>query len=252
MHCQNCQNADISQVPKDQERIDGKDVPPDVLVRSALDHRCRIIAYTYTEPVVYWDYACDAAKLAHEKGIKNVFVTNGYLSEESLKEIAPFLDGANIDLKAFKDETYRTNCGAKLQPVLNTIQRMKELGIWVEVTTLLIPELNDSEEELKDIARFIHDLDPGIPWHISRFHPTYRMLDRPATSLDAIQKARQIGFETGLRYVYTGNVPGEEGESTFCYHCNARLIHRWGFDVMGNRLVEGKCPECGVEIDGVW
>jgi len=252
MHCQNCQNADISQMPKNRKRIDGEDVSPDVLIQMALDHRCRIISYTYTEPTIFWDYAYDTAVLAHDEGIKNTFVTNGYLSEESLEEIAPYLDGANVDLKAFKNETYRTNCGAKLQPVLDTIRRMKALGIWVEVTTLLIPGLNDSEEELKDIARFIHDLDPGIPWHISRFHPTYRMTDRPATPVEAIQKACQIGSETGLRYVYAGNVPGDESESTFCYTCHARIIQRWGFEVMGNRLVGGKCPECGAEIDGVW
>ena len=252
MHCLNCQNADISQMVSDRGQINGKDVSPELLVKAAVDHRCRTIAYTYTEPAVYFDYALDTARLAHEKGIKNIFVTNGYLSEESLEAISPYLDGVNVDLKSFKNETYRAICGARLQPVLDTIRRMKGSGIWVEVTTLLIPQLNDSDDELKDIARFIHDCDPGIPWHISRFHPTYRMMDRPATSLESIQKACRIGLEMGLRYVYSGNVPGEERESTFCYKCNARLIHRWGFEVASNRLVSGKCPECGVEIDGVW
>jgi pyruvate formate lyase activating enzyme len=252
MHCLNCQNADISQMPRDGGNISGNEVLPEALVQVALKHRCRTIAYTYTEPAIYWDYAFDTASLAHEKGIKNIFVTNGYLSEESLRDIAPYLDGANVDLKSFRDQTYRSICGARLQPVLDTIYRMKESDIWVEVTTLLIPGLNDSEKELKDIARFIFECDPGIPWHISRFHPTYRMLDRPVTPLESIQRACRIGLEIGLRYVYSGNVPGEERESTFCYSCGARLIHRWGFQVAGNRLVDGKCPECGVVIDGVW
>jgi pyruvate formate lyase activating enzyme len=252
MRCQHCQNADISQMPRDDGRIDGKETSPELIVKTALEHRCKSISYTYTEPAIFWDYAYDTAKLAHDKGVKNVFVTNGYLSEESLKEIAPYLDAANVDLKSFKEETYRRVCGARLQPVLDTIRSMKELGIWVEVTTLLIPQLNDSEEELKDIAGFIHECDPGMPWHISRFHPTYRMTDRPPTSVESIQKACRIGIETGVRYVYSGNVPGEERESTFCYKCNARLIHRWGFDVASNRMVDGKCPECGTKMDGVW
>jgi pyruvate formate lyase activating enzyme len=252
MRCLNCQNADISQMPKDQDRIQGEDVSPENLVQATVRQQCRIIAYTYTEPAVFWDYAYDTAKLARREKIKNVFVTNGYLSKESFEEISPFLDGANVDLKAFRDATYKSVCGARLQPVLDTIRRMKELGIWIEVTTLLIPGLNDSEEELKQIARFIHEIDPAIPWHISRFYPTYRMTDRSPTSVESIQKARDIGTEVGLRYVYPGNIPGDEGESTFCYHCNTRLIHRQGYQIIVNRLAKGKCPECGIEIDGVW
>ena len=252
MRCLNCQNADISQLPRDRDLIGGQDVSPEVVVDAALKHRCRTVAYTYTEPAVYLDFAFDTSKLAHEKGVKNIFVTNGHFSEESLSMIAPYLDAANVDLKSFSDETYRNNCGARLQPVLDTIRGMKELGIWVEVTTLLIPDLNDSEEELRSIAKFLSELDPGIPWHVSRFHPTYRMMDRPPTPKQSIQRACQIGMEEGIRYVYSGNVPGEERESTFCYSCGARLIHRWGFEVAGNRIVNGKCPECSSKIDGVW
>jgi len=252
MRCLNCQNADISQMPRDRNQIQGQEVPPHALVQAALEHRCRSIAYTYTEPAIYWDYAYDTACLAHTKGLENVFVTNGYLSEESLQEIAPYLDAANVDLKSFRDRTYRTICGARLQPVLDTIRRMKQLGIWIEVTTLLIPDLNDSDEELKRMAQFIYEIDPGIPWHVSRFHPTYRMLDRPLTPLESIQKACRIGLEVGLRYVYSGNIPGEERESTYCYSCGVCLIHRLGFEVLQNRLVDGKCAECGATIDGVW
>jgi pyruvate formate lyase activating enzyme len=252
MHCFNCQNADISQMPKDQSRIQGEDMTPENLIQATVRQQCQIIAYTYTEPAVFWDYAYDTAKLANQKAIKNVFVTNGYLSKESLEEISPFLDGANVDLKAFRDATYKSICGARLKPVLDTIRRMKELEIWMEITTLLIPGLNDSEEELKEIARFIHGIDPAIPWHISRFYPTYRMTDRPPTSVESIQKARNIGIEAGLRYVYPGNIPGDEGESTFCHQCRTRLIHRRGYQIVDNRLSGGKCPECGSEIDGIW
>jgi pyruvate formate lyase activating enzyme len=252
MRCLHCQNADISQMARDQNQIQGQDVSPDLIVKAALDHQCRTIAYTYTEPAVFFDYALDTARLAQKKGIKNIFVTNGYLSEMALKEVAPYLDGANVDLKSFKDQTYRDLCGARLQPVLDSIRRMKKMKIWVEVTTLLIPGINDSEEELKEIAEFIRSCDPGIPWHISRFHPTYRLMDKPPTSVKAVQKARDLGLEAGLRFVYTGNVPDEKGESTFCYSCGAKLIHRRGFEVDSKRIVQGKCPECGVPIDGVW
>lgn len=252
MRCLHCQNADISQSPRESGRIDGSDASPGKIVSAALHHRCHSISYTYTEPAVYWDYAFDTARLAREKGLKNVFVTNGYYSEESLDAVAPFMDAANVDVKAFREETYREVCGARLEPVLETIRRMKARGIWIEVTTLLIPGLNDSEEELEAIARFVHGVDPGIPWHVSRFHPGYRMTDRPPTPVDTIKRALAVGDRVGLRYVYAGNVPGEERESTFCHQCRARLIHRWGFEVAGRRIVDGGCPECGTAADGVW
>lgn len=252
MRCLNCQNSDISQMVRDENRIQGQDAPPDVIVQAAIDQQCKTIAYTYTEPAVYFDYALDTARLAHEKGIKNIFVTNGYLTQEALKAAAPHLDGANVDLKSFNDQTYRDICGARIQPVLDSIRFMKELGIWVEITTLLIPGINDSEDELKTIADFIQSCDPGIPWHISRFHPTYRMMDIPPTSIEAVQRACEIGFEEGLRFVYTGNVVDEKGESTFCYQCGALLISRRGFETVSIRIDHGKCPECGVSIDGVW
>jgi pyruvate formate lyase activating enzyme len=252
MRCLNCQNADISQLPRERKQIEGHDVSPEALVQSAQEHQCRIISYTYTEPAVYWDYAFDTAKLAHERGIQNVFVTNGFLSEESLHEIAPYLDGANVDLKFFRDETYKSVCGAKLMPVLDTIRRMKEKNIWIELTTLLIPRLNDSDDELKEIAQFIYKLDPDIPWHVSRFHPTYRMTDRSPTPVASIQRARQIGLEAGLHHVYSGNCPGDKGENTTCSHCGVLLIHRMGFEVVINRIMDGKCPECHTPIRGVW
>ena len=250
--CDNCQNSDISQMPRESGRITGEQITPEDLVKEAVRHHCRTIAYTYTEPAVFFDYAYETATLAHQSGLKNIFVTNGYLSEEALGVITPCLDGANVDLKAFRDESYTSVCGARLKPVLDSILRMKEAGIWVEVTTLLIPGFNDSDDEVRDIARFIRDCDPGIPWHISRFHPTYRMTDRPATPVETIQRACEIGVAEGLKTVYAGNIPGDEKESTFCYACGVKLITRRGFEVVENRLENGKCTDCGAEIDGIW
>jgi len=252
MRCKHCQNADISQSPRENKTIIGRSFPPEEVVKTASDNKCRSIAYTYTEPSIFWDYSFDTAKLAREKRIKNVFVTNGYFSKESFQEISKYMDAANIDLKSFKDETYKKICGARLQPVLDTIKRMNEAGVWIEVTTLLIPDVNDSKEELKDIAGFIAECDPGIPWHISRFYPTYEMLDKPPTPVDAIWRAMDIGYEAGLHFVYAGNVRGDDGENTFCYSCGARLIRRIGYQIIDNTIKDGKCPQCGAEIEGVW
>lgn len=252
MRCRNCQNSDISQMPIDQNRIAGNDMVPEMVIKAAKDHACETIAYTYTEPAVYWDYAFDTAKLAHQAGIRNVFVTNGYWSEIGLRTMLPYMDGANVDLKFFDDRLYRTICGARLQPVLDTIQRMHEAGVWLEVTTLLIPDLNDSGESLRSIAQFIRKISPKIPWHISRFYPIYRMTDRPPTSTESIRRARDIGIQEGLHYVYTGNLPGDDGESTFCPECGELIIGRMGFSVQSLTLRDGKCPHCGEKIAGVW
>ena len=252
MHCQNCQNSDISQVGKEKDYIPGQKMSPNILIMSTINQQCQSISYTYTEPSVYWDYDYYSAIIAKHYGVRTVFVTNGYFTEESLNTIAPYMDAANVDLKFFKDSTYKSNCGAKLKPVLKTIERMKALGIWVEVTTLLSPNMNDSEKELQNIAHFIKDVDPGIPWHVSRFYPTYNMPDHPSTPVHAIHKARQIGLEAGLRYVYVGNIIGDEGENTFCYHCGEELIHREGYVIVKNRIEDGRCPSCKAEIDGIW
>jgi len=250
--CTFCQNADISQMPFDQNRIVGEDISPEEIVRLALKNEAASISYTYTEPTVYFETALETARSAASKGLKNVFVSNGYMTRGCLEEIHPDLHAANVDLKAFNDRFYKEQCGARLKPVLNTIELMKEMGIWLEVTTLLIPGLNDSQEELKDLARFLADTDPGIPWHISRFHPTYRLVDRPVTPVASIRRARDLGYEAGLEYVYTGNIPGDEGEKTFCHNCRSLLIDRVGFHVSRNRIMEGRCPECGAGVPGIW
>ncbi len=250
--CQHCQNASISQVEPEENFEGGREVSPKEIVEAAQRAGCRSISYTYTEPTIYLEYALDTARLASSAGIANVFVTNGYMEEEPLREVAPFLDAANVDLKAFRDDFYKRFCGgARLEGVLRALRLMKELGVWVEVTTLLIPGLNDTGEELEDIARFIAELGPEIPWHVSRFHPSYKMTDRPPTPPETIARAVELGRSAGLRYVYAGNLPGSEAESTFCFKCKALLIERWGFSIRRHELVEGSCPRCGEPLDGV-
>jgi pyruvate formate lyase activating enzyme len=249
--CDFCQNFEISQMPRDENHIAGEDVSPEQIVAMAKKTNCKTIAYTYTEPTIYFEYAYDIALRASQEGLKNIFVTNGYMTEETLKTIHPHLHGANVDLKAFREDFYHKRCGAKLEGVLHSLQVMKKLGVWVEITTLIIPGLNDSEEELRDIAQFILSLGQEVPWHISRFHPMYKMLDRSSTSLRILERAREIGLDAGLRYVYTGNVPGDIGEDTFCYHCGQLLVDRIGFQILRYQIQEKKCSKCGSPIDGV-
>ena len=251
--CRFCQNADIAQLPADRKgMILGDLFTPQEVVDAAEQANCRSIAYTYTEPTVFFEFAYDTAKLAHERGILNVFVTNGYMTPEALTMIQPYLDAANVDLKAFNDEFYKEQCSAKRKHVMETLRLMKSVGVFVEVTTLLIPGLNDDKVELKGLATFIADeLGPETPWHISRFHPTYKLTDRPPTPAESIHRARQIGLEAGLRYVYSGNLPGDTGENTICYSCGQPLIERWGYHISKNVIKQGKCPNCEAGIDGI-
>ena len=250
--CLFCQNADISQMPADHNRIRGEEMTPARLVDEAIATGSATISYTYTEPTIYFELALDTARLAVKKGLRNVFVSNGYMTESCLKEIDPDLHGANIDLKAYSDRFYKEQCGAKLEPVLKSLETMKEMGVWLEVTTLLVPGLNDSEEELKGLAGFLADLDPDIPWHISRFHPTYRLTNVPPTPPASIHRARDIGLDAGIKYVYTGNLPGDEGEKTFCHACGELLIDRVGFAVRKSSIRDHRCSKCDAEIPGVW
>ncbi len=250
--CKNCQNFDISQMPKDKKRIVGEDISPPEIVAAAKHYNCRSISYTYTEPTIYFEYAYDIAKLAHEAGIYNVFVSNGYTTEEAIRALAPYLDAINVDLKGLSEELYHKNCGGHLQPVLDAIKLYKSLGVWVEVTTLVIPTLNDSEEDFRGIAEFIKSVGVDIPWHISQFYPTYKLTDLPPTPVTTLHEARDIGLEVGLRYVYEGNVPSAGGENTCCYNCGTLLIRRYGFQILENNMRDSKCPNCGVLIDGVF
>ena len=259
--CVFCQNSDLSQgIKKEAEQalqlqvtskeIWGRDLSPEEIVERALHYGCQSISYTYTEPTIFYEYAYSTAILAKEKGLKNNFVTNGYINEEPLRKISPFLDAANVDLKSFREDFYKKMCGGHLEPVLKTLRLMKELGIWVEVTTLIIPGYNDSQEEIKEIANFIKGLGAETPWHISRFFPTYKLLDASPTPISTLKRARELGKEIGLRYIYTGNIPGDEGENTYCYNCGKLVIKRFGFEVLENRLKDSRCPFCSTPIDG--
>jgi pyruvate formate lyase activating enzyme len=251
--CEHCQNYEISQFPRDEKKaLPGQETTPAQIVAAAQSSGSASISYTYTEPTIFGEFAYDTAVLARQAGIRNVFVSNGFMSEKSATTLAEVLDADNIDLKSFSDSFYRKICKARLQPVLDTIARMKELGVWLEVTTLIIPGLNDSDQELKDLAGFLREVGEDIPWHVSAFYPTYKMLNRPRTPAQTLRRARQIGLDAGLRYVYTGNIPGEDGEKTFCYACGALVIDRIGFSIRHNHLHHGNCPQCGVSIDGVW
>jgi pyruvate formate lyase activating enzyme len=252
-HCQNCQNHDISQWPKEHSgNIPGSQMPPEEIVNAAIRNHCDSIAYTYTEPTIYFELAYHTAKIAHAQGLKNLFVTNGYMTQETLEMIQPYLDGANVDLKGFDDVKHRKVCGAKLEPVKETIRRMRAINIWVEVTTLIIPTHNDSDDELRQIAEWLYSVDPAIPWHVSAFYPQYRMPHLPPTPASTIFRAVEIGKAAGLRYVYSGNIRGEDFEDTWCYNCHKRLIHRWGFSAQENLIMDGKCPVCGTLIDGIF
>jgi pyruvate formate lyase activating enzyme len=251
--CLQCQNHEISQMPRDREgRIEGSEVSSSKIILFTKQYQCRSISYTYTEPTIYFEYAYDIARQARQEGIKNIFVTNGYMTEEALETIRPYLDAANVDLKSFKEKFYKEVCGAKLKPILENLKRIRQMGIWVEITTLVIPTLNDSDQEFEEIARFIVSLGPEVPWHISAFYPTYKMMNLPRTAASALRRAREIGIKAGLRYVYCGNIPGEEGEDTFCPHCGQRLIERIGFRVTQNDVVNGACRHCHGQIDGIW
>jgi pyruvate formate lyase activating enzyme len=277
LRCAFCQNWDISQWPKThlphrlhpsgeleetaaplcpvltefEQRIPGEQTTPHDIVEAALAAGATSIAYTYTEPTIFYELAYDTAVRARQQGLYNIFVSNGFINEAPLREFATLLDAVNVDLKFFKEASYRHISRAGLQPILDAIRLYHELGVWVEVTTLVIPGINDSQDELRGIAEFIRSVGAEVPWHVSQFYPAYKMLDRPVTPLATLQQAGEIGREAGLRYVYEGNVPGEKGEDTCCYNCQALLIDRYGFYVRLNRIHDGLCPACGVRIDGV-
>lgn len=253
--CSFCQNFEISQYPHLYEgELPGRLFTHKKVVDSALFYGAKSISYTYTEPTIFFEFALDCCKLAVEKNLKNVFVSNGYITQAALDLIKDFLHGINIDLKAFTESFYHRICKAKLKPVLKNLIYLKKLGIWVEVTTLIIPEENDREEELRELVRFIkNELGPETPWHISRFYPQYQMRNKPRTPLETLERAYAIGKEEGLYFIYIGNVPGNEKENTYCPKCGHLLIKRYGFTVLENRLKDsGACERCGFVVPGVW
>lgn len=250
--CSFCQNYTISQMPRDTGSIVGEYIMPAHIAEMAVARQCRTIAYTYTEPTIYYEIARDTMVEAKQRGLMNVFVTNGYMSRDMLNDSRGLLDGANVDLKAFNDDFYKKYCHARREAVLDTLRYMKELGIWIEVTTLLIPGLNDDPSELQELARFIcTELGPEVPWHVSRFFPNYKEMELPPTDGKLVKEARQIGLEEGLSYVYTGNLAWAEGEETRCPSCSALLVDRRGYIIARNRIKEGLCPDCGYRVDGL-
>jgi pyruvate formate lyase activating enzyme len=249
--CRHCQNAEIAHMPHDLHRIVGEDVSPEEIVQEAKKSNCESISYTYTEPTIFFEYAYETGRFAKAEGIRNIFVSNGYMTEEAIDLIAPYLDAINIDLKGL-EPFYKKICSAHMQPVVESIRKMHERGIWVEVTTLIIPTLNDGEEELRRLAEIVASVDVSIPWHLSAFHPAYLLQDKPRTPAETIQRARTIGLDSGLQQVFVGNLPGQEGEDTCCPQCGEVLIKRMGYLIMVNKLREGACPRCNTTIAGVW
>ncbi len=251
--CLHCQNYSISQAPRDRQEIPGFALSPEEIVKKAVAAGCTSISYTYTEPTIFYEYAYETAVLASKAGLKNVFVTNGYITPEALAHIRPYLHAANIDLKGFSDKFYHEVVHAMLKEVLDSILEYKKLGIWIELTTLIIPNYNDKEAELRAIAQFIADkVGVDTPWHVTQFYPTYKLIDQPRTPVSTLLRARRIGLDAGLRYVYEGNVPGEGGENTYCPNCSQLLIQRYGYFIEASYIENGTCPQCDFVLDGVW
>jgi len=251
LHCLNCQNWEISQAnPEDSRAVL---CPPQKIVDLAKQNRCPSIAYTYTDPIVYFEYTYDSSKLARDKGIRNVLVTAGYINAAPWKKLLEYVDAANIDLKFISDDLYRRICSGTLKPIQNALVLAKASGVLVEVTNLVIPTLNDKPEQIRELARWIRaNLGSDTPLHFSGFYPQYKMKHLPSTSLQTLETAREIAISEGLDYVYIGNVRSREGENTYCPGCKNLLIERKGYTILQNRLKKGCCPDCNKEIYGVW
>ncbi|MCK5317850.1 MAG: AmmeMemoRadiSam system radical SAM enzyme, partial [Anaerolineales bacterium] len=245
--CRHCQNWNISQVTIDETST--MEITPEQAVQNAVDAGCSSIAWTYNEPSIWHEYTYDSAVLAKKAGLKTVYVTNGYITPEALRRIAPYLDAFRVDIKSFSDDFYKKVCGARLAPVLESTKLAKELGMHVETITLLIPTLNDSPEEITQLVRWVRDnLGVDTPMHFTRFYPMYKMNDLNATPIDTLEMAYDIAKKEGMRFVYLGNVGGHEYENTYCPKCNTLLIDRTGYSVGAVRIKSGKCPECGESI----
>ena len=246
--CLHCQNYTVSQMRHDEVRT--FELSPEDAVSRALETGCRSMAFTYNEPTIWFEYTYDTARLAHDSGLANVYVTNGYITEEALKTIAPYLDALSFDIKAFSDDFYKNICHARLAPVLDTALLGKELGMHIEVVNLIIPTLNDSTDEIREFVEWIKDnLGADTPLHFTRFYPYYKLNDLPQTPFNTLEEAYRIAKDAGMEYVYIGNVPDTEQNNTYCPSCGRELIKRYGFHVVENRITpDGKCPECGTRI----
>lgn len=253
LSCTFCQNWTLSQPPRDGQRIEGREATPEELVDEALRLKASSISYTYSEPTIFFELMQDTAILAQQHGLKNIMVTNGFMTREGLDELGPVMDAANVDLKCFTESFYEHIAGARLKPVLDNLVHIKHrLGWWQEVTTLLIPGKNDSPEELDRLTDFLaNELGPDTPWHISRFHPNYKMGTAAVTGRDSLEAAYAMGKDKGLKYVYIGNMPGLNRQQTFCPSCGQLLIDRAGFSASRPAITSGRCDACDEPIDGI-
>lgn len=246
--CRHCQNWGISQA--ELENIPTRDMLPEDAIRTK-EYECKSIAWTYNEPTMWFEYTLDSAKIARKEDIKTIYVTNGYMSEESFQEIKPYLDAANIDLKGMTEKFYQDLCEARLEPVLDTIVKMHDAKIHIEITNLMIPGYNDSDEDIRSLVKFMADeVGVEVPLHFTRFFPQYQMQELPPTEIKYLEKAHKIARDAGMKYVYIGNVPTADGENTYCPECGETVIQRDGFSVMSDKIKETrKCPRCKADID---
>jgi len=248
--CKFCQNWQISQAYPEDIPVDT--MLPEAIVNAAKKAGCKTIAYTYTEPTIFYEYMLDIAKLAHKAGIKNVMHTAGFINEKPLREICKYIDAANVDLKG-PDEFYQQICLGRRDDVLRTLKILKEEGIWLEITYLVVPTLNDSTEYIRKTSQWIKDnLGADVPLHISRFWPTYKLTNLSPTPTSTLEKAKQIAIDAGLRYVYIGNIPGHKAETTYCPKCGKPIIERMGYTILSYKIKNGKCKYCGEKIEGIW
>ena len=251
LHCMYCQNWEISQ--REPENTRNIDLSPEEVVRQAIDTGCKTIAYTYSEPVVFFEYSADTARLAHEHGLLNVWVTAGYINPEPLEEAITFVDAANIDLKGITDEFYKTMSKGKLQPVLHSIKRMKEAGVWVELTNLVVPTYNDTTEDFVKLCEWVvENVGNEMPVHFSRFWPMFKLKNLPPTPTEVLTHAREIAMSKGIHYAYVGNIPGHEGNNTYCPACKNLVIGRRGYTILEYNIAGGRCKFCKHVIPGKW
>jgi pyruvate formate lyase activating enzyme len=249
--CKSCQNWQISQFPP--EEIDSQDLSPRDVVDQALRNKCPTIAYTYTDPVIFYEYMLDISKLAKGSGVRNMFHSNGSFTQKPLEEISMYLDAANIDLKGFTQEFYNDFSAGYLDTTLETLKGLKKNKVWVEITNLIVPTLNDDMGKIKDMTKWISDnLGPDVPLHFSRFWPAFKLTNLYPTPQETLEKARDIALNSGIRYVYIGNIPGLASENTYCHNCRKPIIVRSGYVILENHLKDGTCGYCGTSIPGVW
>ena len=251
VECKFCQNWQISQFRPEQ--VESTLVTPQRLVDVCKANRSPTIAYTYSEPVIFYEYMHDTAALARQQGVGSVMISNGYIQEKPLRQLCQQLTGVKIDFKAFTEKFYSEWCAGHLQPVLDTLGVLKDIGIWFELVILIIPTLNDSPDEIRQMSQWVlRHLGPDVPMHFTRFHPTYRVTNLPRTPIRTLERCRAIALEAGVHYVYAGNVPMHPGENTYCHGCGKELIRRVGFRVKSNSIKNGRCPSCRTRIPGVW